>query len=56
MLFGDGAGATVIGRATDDQHIILSTHIHAVYPLAEGAAALNAIARREVKGKVILRV
>jgi NADPH2:quinone reductase len=34
----------------------LSTHIHAVYPLAEGAAALNAIARREVKGKVILRV
>lgn len=34
----------------------LSTHIHAVYPLAEAPAALNAIARREVKGKVILRV
>ena len=34
----------------------LSTHIHAVYPLADAAAALNAIARREVKGKVILRV
>jgi len=34
----------------------LSTHIHAVYPLAEAADALKAIARREVKGKVILRV
>ena len=34
----------------------LSTHIHAVYPLADAAAALDAIARREVKGKVILRV
>lgn len=34
----------------------LSTHIHAVYPLAEGDEALKAIARREVKGKVILRV
>jgi 3-oxoacyl-[acyl-carrier-protein] synthase III len=29
VLFGDGAGAAVIGRATDDQHYILSTHIHA---------------------------
>ena len=29
VLFGDGAGAVVIGRATDDQHLILSTHIHA---------------------------
>ncbi|MBA3538382.1 MAG: ketoacyl-ACP synthase III [Deltaproteobacteria bacterium] len=29
VLFGDGAGAVVIGRATDDQHMILSTHIHA---------------------------
>jgi 3-oxoacyl-[acyl-carrier-protein] synthase-3 len=29
VLFGDGAGAVVIGRATDDQHVILSTHIHA---------------------------
>jgi|SRR5579884_554979 len=34
----------------------LSTHVHAVYPLAEAAEALKAIARREVKGKVILRV
>ena len=34
----------------------LSTHIHAVYPLAQAADALKAIARREVKGKVILRV
>ena len=29
VLFGDGAGAAVLGRATDDKHLILSTHIHA---------------------------
>jgi 3-oxoacyl-[acyl-carrier-protein] synthase-3 len=29
VLFGDGAGAAVIGRATDEKHMILSTHIHA---------------------------
>jgi 3-oxoacyl-[acyl-carrier-protein] synthase-3 len=29
VLFGDGAGAVVVGRAADDQHMILSTHIHA---------------------------
>ena len=29
VLFGDGAGAVVVGRATDDAHLILSTHIHA---------------------------
>ncbi len=29
VLFGDGAGAVVIGRATDDKSMILSTHIHA---------------------------
>jgi 3-oxoacyl-[acyl-carrier-protein] synthase-3 len=29
VLFGDGAGAVVIGRATDEAHRILSTHIHA---------------------------
>jgi 3-oxoacyl-[acyl-carrier-protein] synthase III len=29
VLFGDGAGAAVIGRAADEQHMILSTHIHA---------------------------
>ena len=34
----------------------LRTHVHAVYPLAEAAEALKAIARREVKGKVILKV
>jgi NADPH2:quinone reductase len=33
----------------------LSSHIHAVYPLAEAPAALKAIAAREVMGKVILR-
>jgi 3-oxoacyl-[acyl-carrier-protein] synthase-3 len=29
VLFGDGAGAVVVGHATDDQHVIMSTHIHA---------------------------
>jgi 3-oxoacyl-[acyl-carrier-protein] synthase-3 len=29
VLFGDGAGAVVLGRATDDAHMLLSTHIHA---------------------------
>jgi 3-oxoacyl-[acyl-carrier-protein] synthase-3 len=29
VIFGDVAGAMVVGRATDDQHMILSTHIHA---------------------------
>jgi 3-oxoacyl-[acyl-carrier-protein] synthase-3 len=28
VLFGDGAGAMVLGRATDDQHVLLSTHLH----------------------------
>ncbi len=29
VLFGDGAGAVVVSRATDDDHMILSTHIPA---------------------------
>ncbi len=29
VLFGDGAGAAVVGRASDDKHLILSTHLHA---------------------------
>ncbi|MGB8893487.1 MAG: zinc-binding dehydrogenase, partial [Pseudolabrys sp.] len=33
----------------------LSSHVHAVYPLAEAPAALRAIAARQVMGKVILR-
>ena len=33
----------------------LSSHVHAVYPLSEAAAALKAIASRTVMGKVILR-
>ncbi|MGH7878596.1 MAG: zinc-binding dehydrogenase [Candidatus Binataceae bacterium] len=33
----------------------LSSHVHAVYPLAEASAALKAIAARKVMGKVILR-
>jgi NADPH:quinone reductase len=33
----------------------ISSHVHSTYPLAEGAAALKAIAARQVMGKVILR-
>lgn len=33
----------------------LSSHVHAVYPLADAPAALKAIAERKVMGKVILR-
>jgi len=33
----------------------LSAHVHAVYPLAEIATALKAIADREVMGKIVLR-
>jgi 3-oxoacyl-[acyl-carrier-protein] synthase III len=29
VLFGDGAGAMVVGRATDDTQVIMSTHLHA---------------------------
>lgn len=29
VLFGDGAGAAVIGCATDESHMLLSTHLHA---------------------------
>jgi NADPH2:quinone reductase len=32
----------------------LSSHVHAAYPLADAAAALKAIASRQVMGKVIL--
>jgi NADPH:quinone reductase len=33
----------------------LSAHVHAVYPLAETAAALKAIAERKVMGKIVLQ-
>jgi NADPH:quinone reductase len=33
----------------------LSSHVHAIYPLAEAPAALKAIAARQVMGKVILK-
>jgi NADPH2:quinone reductase len=33
----------------------ISAHVDKVYPLAQASEALNAIARREVKGKVVLR-
>ena len=29
VLFGDGAGAALVGRATDDRQMILSSHLHA---------------------------
>ena len=29
VIFGDGAGAVLVGRSTDEEHMILSTHIHA---------------------------
>lgn len=29
VLFGDGAGAVVVGRAENEEHMVLSTHIHA---------------------------
>ncbi len=34
----------------------LSAHVHAVYPLAEIAAALKTIADRKVMGKIVLRL
>lgn len=34
----------------------LSAHVHAVYPLAETATALKAIADRKVMGKIVLRI
>ncbi len=36
-------------------HGKLSAHVHGVYPLAEIAAALKAIAERKVMGKIVLR-
>jgi NADPH2:quinone reductase len=33
----------------------LSSHVHAVYPLAQAKEALKAIAARQVMGKVLLR-
>ena len=33
----------------------LSSHVHAVYPLADAPVALKALAARQVMGKVILR-
>jgi NADPH:quinone reductase-like Zn-dependent oxidoreductase len=33
----------------------ISVYVDKVYPLAKAAEALGAIARREVKGKIVLR-
>lgn len=50
------------GHRANTEHLLtwcvegkLSSHVHAVYPLAEAPAALKAIAARQVMGKVILR-
>jgi 3-oxoacyl-[acyl-carrier-protein] synthase III len=59
VLFGDGAGAVVVGRATDEQHMILSTHLHAdgseaeilwtEYPASARSPRLSAEAMAERK-------
>jgi NADPH2:quinone reductase len=46
-LLGDVARACVDGK--------LRVHVHAVYPLAEIATAMKAIADRKVMGKILLR-
>jgi NADPH2:quinone reductase len=50
------------GHRTNTQQLLewcvqgkISSHVHSTYPLTEGAAALKAIAARQVMGKVILR-
>ena len=62
VLWGGWTERDVAGyRASTEQLIAwaaqgkLSSHVHAVYPLAEAPAALKAIAARQVMGKVILR-
>ena len=50
------------GHRTNTQQLLewcvqgkISSHVHSTYPLAEGTAALKAIAARQVMGKAILR-
>jgi 3-oxoacyl-[acyl-carrier-protein] synthase-3 len=71
VLFGDGAGAAVLGRASDDAHVLLSTHIHAdgseaeilwtEYPASARHPRISAIAMAErrhypsMQGKKVFR-
>jgi NADPH2:quinone reductase len=62
VLWGGWAERDVAGYRAGTEQLIawaaqgkLSSHVHAVYPLAEAPAALKAISERKVMGKVILR-
>jgi NADPH2:quinone reductase len=63
VLWGGWTERDLAGHRRNTEQILawqaqgkLSTHVHAVYPLADAPAALKAIAARQVMGKVILRV
>lgn len=62
VLWGGWTEADIAGYRANTQVLLdwaaqgkLSTHVHAVYPLAQAADALKAIAERKVMGKVILK-
>jgi NADPH2:quinone reductase len=62
VFWGSFVKRDVAGHRTNTEQLIdwvaagkLSSHVHAVYPLADAAAALKAIATRQVMGKVILK-
>jgi NADPH2:quinone reductase len=62
VFWGSFIERDLAGHRTNTEQLLawcaegkLSSHVHAVYPLAEAPAALKAIAARQVMGKVILR-
>lgn len=62
VLWGGWTERDLAGHRANTQILLdwaaqgkLSTHVHAVYPLAQAADALKAIAARKVMGKVLLR-
>ncbi len=62
VFWGSWIGRDPAGHRANTEQLMrwclegkLSSHVHAVYPLAEAPAALKAIAARQVMGKVILR-
>ena len=62
VFWGSFIERDLAGHRDNTEHLLawcaagkLSSHVHAVYPLAEAATALKAIAARTVMGKVILR-
>src|SRR5690606_27217130 len=57
MVRNDPARGTAISRQVLEWARAgrLSAHVDKVYPLDQAADALNAIARREVKGKIVLK-